>query len=76
MNDANGPREPAEEHLRYQAKEILRGRMQSLRRVLNKDACDERSRALCERLLGLPEVSAARTVMGFAAFGKDRKSVV
>jgi len=65
------PREIAEQRLRYQAKEVLRGRMRSLRRVLNKDACDERSAKLCARLLELPEVAAAKTVVGFAAFGKE-----
>ena len=65
------PREPGEERLRYQAKEVLRGRMRSLRRVLSKDACDERSRALSERALELPELSAAKIVVGFAAFGKE-----
>src|SRR5688500_10471306 len=65
------PRQIAEERLRYQAKEVLRGRMRSLRRVLNKDACDERSAKLCARLLELPEVAAARVVVGFAAFGKE-----
>jgi len=65
------PREPGEERLRYQAKEVLRGRMRSLRRVLSQDACDERSRALCARALELPELTAAKTVVAFAAFGKE-----
>lgn len=70
------PREPAEERLRYQAKEVLRGRMRSLRRVLNKEACDARSAKLCERLLELPEVLAAQAVVGFAAFGKEPRLAV
>jgi 5-formyltetrahydrofolate cyclo-ligase len=65
------PREIAEQRLRYQAKEVLRGRMRSVRRVLSKDACDERSAKLCARVLELPEVIAAKTVVGFAAFGKE-----
>src|SRR5688500_8759558 len=70
------PREVAEERLRYQAKEVLRGRMRSLRRVLSKDACDERSAKLCARVLELPEVIAARTVVGFAAFGKEPRLAI
>jgi 5-formyltetrahydrofolate cyclo-ligase len=45
--------------------------MKSLRRVLARDACDARSRALCARALELPEMVAAKTVVGFAAFGKE-----
>jgi len=65
------PQEPGEQRLRQQAKEVLRGRMRGLRRVLGKDACEERSRALCLRLLDLPEVAQAEAAVGFAAFGKE-----
>jgi 5-formyltetrahydrofolate cyclo-ligase len=70
------PTEAAEQHLRFQAKEVLRGRMRSLRRVLSKDLCDERSAKLCQHVLELPEVIAARTVVGFAAFGKEPRLAI
>lgn len=70
------PTEAAEQHLRFQAKEVLRGRMRSMRRVLSKDACDERSAKLCRGVLELPEVAAARTVVGFAAFGKEPRLAI
>lgn len=63
--------DPGEERLRQQAKEVLRGRMRGLRRVLDPAACDERSRALCERVLALEELRGAKVVVGFAAFGKE-----
>lgn len=70
------PRAVAEERLRYQAKEVLRGRMRSLRRVLSKEVCDQRSSRLCQSLLELPEVIAARTLVGFAAFGKEPRLAI
>jgi 5-formyltetrahydrofolate cyclo-ligase len=53
------------------AKEVLRGRMRSMRRMLPASACEERSARLCERLLALPQIARARTVVGFAAFRKE-----
>lgn len=61
----------AEEQLRRRAKDVLRARMQSVRRVLTVEACAIRSAALCARLLELPELANARTVLGFHAFRKE-----
>jgi 5-formyltetrahydrofolate cyclo-ligase len=61
----------AEQLLRARAKDVLRGRMKSVRRVLTVEACAERSANLCARLLELPELASARTVLGFRAFRKE-----
>lgn len=61
----------AEALLAARAKDVLRGRMRSMRRMLPASACEERSARLCERLLALPRITRARTVVGFAAFRKE-----
>jgi 5-formyltetrahydrofolate cyclo-ligase len=60
-----------ERALRVRAKEALRGRMRGIRRILPAEACAARSRALCERLLALPELAAARVLVGYVAFRKE-----
>lgn len=64
-------RDAAEELLAARAKEVLRGRMKSMRRMLPASACELRSAALCERLMQLPELRSARTIVGFVAFRKE-----
>lgn len=60
-----------ERALRARAKEALRGRMRGVRRILPPEACAARSRALCERVLALPELAAARVVVGYVAARKE-----
>lgn len=60
-----------ERALRARAKEALRGRMRGIRRLLPPDACAARSRALCERVLALPELQDARVVVGYVAVRKE-----
>jgi 5-formyltetrahydrofolate cyclo-ligase len=60
-----------ERALRARAKEALRGRMRSVRRVLPPEACALRSQALCERALALPELANARVIVGYIALRKE-----
>lgn len=47
------------------AKKQIRARMRRLRESYPRAALDKRSRALCDRLLGLPLVESARSVASF-----------
>jgi 5-formyltetrahydrofolate cyclo-ligase len=58
-------------YLREHAKRELRARMRSVRGVLPQSARDERSAAAIARALQLPELSAARTIVGFCAIQKE-----
>lgn len=74
MSPYSGPRalDPAEEQaLRVRAKQELRGRMRSLRRVLPQAACAQRSGAICLRLCELTAFANARTMVGYAAYQKE-----
>ena len=69
-----GPSEfgPAETNaLRAAAKRALRQRMRSLRRVMPDTACAVRSRAICERVLELPEFAQASCIVGYASYKKE-----
>lgn len=57
--------------MRVRAKEALRGRMRGIRRVLPVEACAARSRAVCERVLALPELAGARVIVGYVALRKE-----
>jgi 5-formyltetrahydrofolate cyclo-ligase len=61
----------AEQALRAQAKQALRERMQSLRRVLPADAAAARSAALCARLCELEAFAKAQVVVGYCAYRKE-----
>jgi len=61
----------AERALRTQAKQQIRQRMRSVRRVLPQEACERRSAALCERVLQLPELARAGVVVGYFASRKE-----
>jgi 5-formyltetrahydrofolate cyclo-ligase len=65
------PGSDAERALAIRAKQVLRQRMRSVRRVLPKDACAARSAALCSRIIELPAFARARTVVGYVAFGNE-----
>jgi 5-formyltetrahydrofolate cyclo-ligase len=60
-----------ERAMRGRAKEALRGRMRGIRRVLPLEACAARSRALCDRVQALPELAAARVIVGYVALRKE-----
>jgi 5-formyltetrahydrofolate cyclo-ligase len=68
---AQEPNDAAEQSLRAQAKELLRERLRSLRRVLPVQAAAARSAALCARLCGLPEFASASLVVGYRAHRKE-----
>jgi 5-formyltetrahydrofolate cyclo-ligase len=59
--------DPREHALRVHAKQAIRERMRGLRRVLPEVARRARSEALCARVLALPELASARTVVGYHA---------
>src|SRR5688572_18813575 len=61
----------AEQALRARAKQELRTRMRSVRRVLPAEACAARSQAICDRLVALPEFDRAAVIAGYAAFRKE-----
>jgi 5-formyltetrahydrofolate cyclo-ligase len=63
--------EAAEQALRARVKQELRQRMRGLRRVLPAEAGAARSRAICARLVELPEFGAAQVVVGYAAYRKE-----
>jgi 5-formyltetrahydrofolate cyclo-ligase len=58
-------------HLRFVAKRELRKRMRDLRRVLPPSAGAKRTAAATARLMELPELLRARTVLGFCAIHKE-----
>lgn len=57
--------------LRSAAKQALRQRMRSVRRVMPESACAERSAAICERLQALAAFAQARCIVGYAAKRKE-----
>jgi 5-formyltetrahydrofolate cyclo-ligase len=61
----------AEQALRARAKQELRRRMQSLRRVLPAEACARRSAAICARLCALPAFASASAIVGYLAVRKE-----
>lgn len=65
------PGDDAEQALRARAKQELRTRLRSVRRVLPDAACAARSQAICARVLDLPAFAQARVVVGYAAFRKE-----
>jgi 5-formyltetrahydrofolate cyclo-ligase len=58
-------------HLRFVAKRELRKRMRDLRRLLPQSACEKRTAAATARLIELPELLHARTILGFCAIHKE-----
>lgn len=57
--------------LRQHAKRELRARMRSVRGVLPRSACAERSARAIARLWELPELAAAQTIVGFSAIQRE-----
>jgi len=63
--------EHAESMLRQRAKLALRNRMRAVRQALPESACDARSSAITKRLLALPEVDGAETILAFASIRNE-----
>jgi 5-formyltetrahydrofolate cyclo-ligase len=61
----------ADDEIRHRAKRALRNQMRAVRSALPESACDERSRAIVERLKTLDEVAQARVVLAFASIGNE-----
>ena len=57
--------------LRQRAKLALRNRMRAVRQALPESACDARSSAITKRLLALPEVDGAETILAFASIRNE-----
>ena len=57
--------------LRAHAKRELRSRMRSVRGVLPASSVRERSAAAIARLRELPELAAARVIVGFSAIQRE-----
>jgi 5-formyltetrahydrofolate cyclo-ligase len=64
--------DPAEEaYIRAQVKQEIRRRRLSVRRAMPHEARVERSRAVCERLVALPEWRDAATVLAFVSMRSE-----
>jgi 5-formyltetrahydrofolate cyclo-ligase len=70
MPESNGETS-AEQRMRAQAKQALRERMRSLRRVLPAEAAAARSAAICDRLQGLEAFGRAALIAGYSAYRKE-----
>lgn len=67
-------REPSEEevaYLRAAMKIEIRERRQQTRRALPREAREERSRSICERLMAMPEWADAETVLAFVSMPRE-----
>ncbi|MCB9595881.1 MAG: 5-formyltetrahydrofolate cyclo-ligase [Sandaracinaceae bacterium] len=65
------PRDPDEDSIRLQLKGEIRTRRLATRRALPAEGRDQRSAAITERVLALPEWAAARTVLAFVSMGRE-----
>ena len=66
-----GEAEVAEQQLRQRAKEAVRRQMRTVRDALPRAACDARSQRIAGRVLALPELAVATTVLSFATIGNE-----
>jgi 5-formyltetrahydrofolate cyclo-ligase len=57
--------------LRERAKLEIRKRMKTIRGLIPISACEKRSAQICQRVLNLPELSNAKTVMGYVAMNRE-----
>lgn len=69
MNE--GDAERAERELRRRAKLRLRNQMRAVRAALPESACDARSEAIAKRVLELPELEDAKTILAFASIHNE-----
>lgn len=63
--------EDADAELRRRAKQALRRRMRAVRDTLPASACELRSAKIAERLAGLEQLAAARTVLAFSSIRNE-----
>ena len=63
--------ERAEAELRRRAKLALRNRMRAVREALPASACDARSAEIAKRLVALPELERAATILAFASIRNE-----
>lgn len=63
--------ERAEQELRQRAKLALRNQMRAVRAALPASACDARSEEIAKRVLGLPELEVATTILAFASIRNE-----
>jgi 5-formyltetrahydrofolate cyclo-ligase len=66
-----GDTERAQHELRRRAKLALRNQMRAVRAALPASACDARSEAIAKRVLALPELEKATTVLAFASIRNE-----
>lgn len=66
-----GDAERAEQELRQRAKLALRKQLRAVRETLPVSACDARSEQIAKRVLALPEVQNATTVLAFASIRNE-----
>lgn len=66
-----GGAERAEHELRRRAKLSLRNQLRSVRAALPSSACDARSAEIAKRVLALPELEGATTVLAFASIRNE-----
>ncbi len=64
----------ADAELRRRAKQALRRRMRAVRDTLPASACERRSAQIAERLAGLEELVAARTLLAFSSIRNEVKT--
>jgi 5-formyltetrahydrofolate cyclo-ligase len=68
---SEGDAERAEQELRQRAKLALRSQMRAVRAALPSAACDTRSQEIAKRVLTLPELAEAKTVLAFASIRNE-----
>ena len=66
-----GGAERAEHELRRRAKLSLRNQLRTVRAALPASACDARSAEIAKRVLALPELERATTVLAFASIRNE-----
>jgi 5-formyltetrahydrofolate cyclo-ligase len=69
-----GDAERAEHELRRRAKSALRKQMRAVRGALPESACDARSEEIASRVLTLPELDTATTVLAFASIRNEART--
>lgn len=61
----------ADIEIRHRAKQALRKQMRAVRSALPESACDARSSLIVKRVLALPELERAKTVLAFASIRNE-----
>ena len=61
----------ADIEIRHRAKQALRKQMRAVRSALPESACDARSSLIARRVLALPELERANTILAFASIRNE-----